>query len=172
MKRGWYSVFFWCLSIILMILPVAVHVLSRESVAVQVVQSHVSSESSDILVHVIGAVMSPGVYRVPVGTTVQEVLNQVALTDQADMESINLAKLVRDGQQLKVKKKKHLRVLVNINLATVSELMTVPGIGKKKAQAIVAYRDTNGSFNSLDDLLNIEGIGTTTLNRLRLKLTY
>ncbi len=56
---------------------------------------------------------------------------------------------------------------VKINIATVKELAALPGIGKKKAEAIVAYRQENGSFNTVDDIKKIEGIGKKTFNKIR-----
>ena len=60
---------------------------------------------------------------------------------------------------------------VDINKATVNELAKLPGIGKKKAEAIVAYRNEKGKFNSVDDLKKIEGIGTKTFEKIKEHLT-
>jgi competence protein ComEA len=60
---------------------------------------------------------------------------------------------------------------VDINQATAQELSKLPGIGKKKAEAIVAYRDEKGNFSSVEDLLKIEGIGKKTLEKIRGSLT-
>lgn len=57
--------------------------------------------------------------------------------------------------------------LININMATVKEIMTLPGIGKKKAEAIVAYRKENGGFNSVDELVKVDGIGKKTLEKIK-----
>ncbi len=61
---------------------------------------------------------------------------------------------------------------VNINEATVKELAALPGIGKKKAEAIVAYRNENGEFNSVDDLKKVEGIGEKTLEKIKEQITF
>ncbi len=60
---------------------------------------------------------------------------------------------------------------VDINKATVNELAKLPGIGKKKAEAIVAYRNEKGKFNSVDDLKKIDGIGTKTFEKIKEHLT-
>ncbi len=61
---------------------------------------------------------------------------------------------------------------ININEATVKELAALPGIGKKKAEAIVAYRNENGQFNSIDDLKKVEGIGKKTLEKIKEQITF
>jgi len=60
---------------------------------------------------------------------------------------------------------------VNINEAAVKELAKLPGIGKKKAEAIVAYRADNGKFNSMDDLKKVEGIGKKTFEKIKDQIT-
>jgi len=57
--------------------------------------------------------------------------------------------------------------LLNMNTATVKEIMKLPGIGKKKAEAIVAFRQENGGFQDLNDLRKIEGIGKKTFNKIK-----
>ncbi|MEN8262551.1 MAG: helix-hairpin-helix domain-containing protein [Nitrospirota bacterium] len=60
---------------------------------------------------------------------------------------------------------------ININSASAKEMSTLPGIGKKKAEAIIAYRKQNGSFSSIDDLKKVEGIGKKTLERIKAHVT-
>lgn len=62
-------------------------------------------------------------------------------------------------------------VKIDLNSATVEELAKLPGIGKKKAEAIVAYRSGNGEFNSVDDLVKVDGIGEKVLEKIREHLT-
>jgi competence protein ComEA len=58
-------------------------------------------------------------------------------------------------------------VVVNINSADVKEIMKLPGVGKKKAEAIISYRDENGRFDNVDDLRKVDGIGKKSLERIR-----
>lgn len=58
-------------------------------------------------------------------------------------------------------------VSIDLNVATVKELAALPGVGKKRAQAIVAYRAENGKFESVDEIRKIDGIGEKTLNKIR-----
>ncbi len=60
---------------------------------------------------------------------------------------------------------------ININSASTKELSTIPGIGKKKAEAIIAYRTQNGSFSSIDDLKKVKGIGKKILEKIKAHIT-
>jgi competence protein ComEA len=89
----------------------------------------------------------------------------------AKTESINLAALLEDGQQIDVPgvvDTSHVNVgRVNINTATASELDALPGIGPTTAQAIVDYRLQHGSFKFIQDIQNVPGIGSATYDRIK-----
>ncbi|MFN8373884.1 MAG: ComEA family DNA-binding protein [Anaerolineae bacterium] len=130
-----------------------------------------------IMVYVTGEVAQPETtLTLPYGSRVQDALDAVGgITENADMTRVNPTDILRDGDQV------HVPALgtpdtalptpsggevVYINSATVEELMTLPGIGQTTAEAIIAYRDANGPFASLDDLDQVEGIGPSTLANL------
>lgn len=126
-----------------------------------------------ITVYVTGAVQQPDqLLTLPPGSRVQDAVQAAGgLTAEADVELVNLADRVRDGDQVHVPLKGQEVLLatpsggavVYINSATLEELDTLPGVGPALAEAIIAYRTANGAFRSLDDLDQVEGIGPSLL---------
>lgn len=136
-------------------------------------------EPSPIVVHVSGAVAKPSVYSLPAGSRVQSVIEAAGgALEGADLTRTNLARLLVDGEQV------HIFLLgdtstpefpsaslttskININTATQKELETLPGIGPAKAGDIIAYRTQNGPFRTIDDIINVRGIGDKTFESLK-----
>lgn len=144
-----------------------------------------AASTTTIMVHVVGAVRRPGVFELPAGSRgIDAVRAAGGLTRRADPLAINLAKPLSDGEQLIVPDRAaepaSPRVgsgsggssaadasgLVNVNTADQAELETLPGIGPALAQRIIEHRETNGPFATLDDLLEVSGIGEKTLENL------
>ncbi len=129
-----------------------------------------SYESPQIVVYVCGEVCSPGVYELTEGSRVVAAVEAAGgFTEQAAREAINLAELLRDGEQISVPnletvsqiaRERALQEsgLVNLNQATVQELCTLPGIGEAKAKMIIQYRETHGLFQSTKDIQLVSGI--------------
>ncbi|MGQ9780309.1 MAG: helix-hairpin-helix domain-containing protein, partial [Bacillota bacterium] len=156
-------------------------------------QAAAAEEEKELVVHVCGAVKSPGVYRLPAGARVYEAVAAAGgALPEADQEALNLAAFVQDGEQIRLPRRGEVPRMgagagggspartgvtagtikkpsfpLNVNRASAAELEAVPGIGPTLAARIVAYRGANGPFASLEDLLNVEGIGEKTLARLR-----
>jgi len=144
-----------------------------------------------IEVHVVGAVLRPGVYAFAEGSRVQDAITAAGgFTSDADSNALNLAAKVEDGQQLVVpllegsapggQPTASFRVLpsvvttatpsgdlVNINTATAEELVSLPGIGATTAQNIIEYRTEHGPFVHIEDLMNVAGIGPATFDNIR-----
>lgn len=135
-------------------------------------------------VHVTGAVARPGVYALPPGSRVQDALQAAGgPTEDADLERLNLARRLQDGEQVRVPRRSTPQppalagtatpaaspeaLKININTATAQELEALPGIGPTLAQRIVAYREANGPFTSIEQLLEVKGIGPVLLEKIR-----
>jgi competence protein ComEA len=125
-----------------------------------------------LTVYVSGAVAAPGVYSLPEGSRVEAaILAAGGFTSGADLESINQAAPLEDGQQVTVSGNldtSHINVgRVNINSATVVELDALPGIGPTAAQAIIDYRLQNGPFPFTQDIQKVPGIGPATFEKIK-----
>jgi competence protein ComEA len=125
-----------------------------------------------LTVYVSGAVATPGVYLLPEGSRVDAAIQAAGgFIADAEPESINLAALLEDGEQIDVPgivSTGHVNAgRVNINTATVSELDALPGIGPTTAQMIVDYRLQNGPFQFIQDIQNVPGIGPATYDRIK-----
>jgi competence protein ComEA len=130
-----------------------------------------------MFVQVVGAVAEPGVYEVPMDSRVMDAVALAGgLSRNADPASLNLARIVQDGEQIVVTPAGTSVTAVaagklNINRATVSDFDLLPRIGPTLAERIVAYREENGPFPSIDALGNVPGIGDVTLAGFRDQLT-
>ena len=121
-----------------------------------------------IYVDVCGAVRNPGVYRIEAGSRVFQVLEQAGgCTEEASLETVNQADLLTDGQKKLQEEDPLLDDRVDINRAGKEELMTLTGVGETRAQAILAYRETHGSFSSVEELMQVEGIKEKTYEKLK-----
>lgn len=125
-----------------------------------------------LTIYVSGAVATPGVYSLPDGSRVEAAVQAAGgLAPNAEMEKINLAALLEDGQQVDVPgvvDSIHINAgRVNINTASTSELDALPGVGPTTAQAIVDYRLQNGSFQFIEDIQKVPGIGPATYERIK-----
>ncbi|MDJ0925240.1 MAG: ComEA family DNA-binding protein [Acidimicrobiia bacterium] len=132
---------------------------------------------SSITVHVAGAVASPGLVVVPQDARVADVIAAAGgSTRDADLSRVNLAAPLRDGEQIVIPNHTPDVGLesaiaadgrIHINRASASEMESLPGVGPVLANRIVAYRDGNGPFVVVEDLLSVAGIGEAKLAALR-----
>ncbi|MFH6675581.1 helix-hairpin-helix domain-containing protein [Streptococcus suis] len=160
---------------------------SSSSELVEETSTKVSEEPSQLVVDVKGAVAKPGLYTLEAGARVNDAVEAAGgLTSQADPKSINLAQKLSDEAVVYVASKdENISVvasttassamsqeekntsLVNLNTATEADLQTISGIGAKRAADIIAYREANGGFKSVDDLNSVSGIGDKTMESIR-----
>lgn len=128
---------------------------------------------SPVVVYISGNVENPGVYSLPVGSRVQDlILSAGGALPGSDLDTLNLAEPLIDSQHIHILVTGEIQATsdnsatfpLDLNTATAEELDAIPGIGPVLAGEIVAYRDLNGNFSSLGELLNVTGIGDAKLN--------
>ena len=156
-------------------------------------------------VHICGAVAKPGVYELPAGSRIFELLTLAGgFSEDAATDAVNLAMPVIDGSKVQIPTVAEMAAqapeeqewvsvdpgnagqtsgltgsvnqgtatdaqsaLVNINTATADALMSLPGIGKSKADSIIAYREEKGKFSRVEDIMNITGIKEGVFNKIK-----
>jgi competence protein ComEA len=153
---------------------------TQRAVAAQV--EPISADSAPkLVVHVVGAVRRPGLYRLPDRSRIADAVTRAGgPTRRADLSAVNLAAPVSDGVQVVVPARapparsgggepppSGPQGPVHLNTATLEELDALPGVGPVTAQKIVDYREQHGAFASIDELDAIPGIGPARLEQLR-----
>lgn len=131
--------------------------------------------NSEIEVHIDGRVKNPGVYKIKNGTRLQDLIEEAGgLLDDANTSNLNLARKLKDGEKIVIKsyldKNNDEDAKININTATKDMLTSIPGVGSKMADKIIKYRQEH-PFNSVDELLNISGIGKKKFEEIKLYIT-
>ncbi|HWN74003.1 MAG TPA: ComEA family DNA-binding protein [Solirubrobacterales bacterium] len=142
----------------------------------------ISGQGGDLVVDVTGAVRRPGVYRMPTGSRVNDAVKRAGgATPQAELEAVNLAARLADGQQVVVPERVSGGATgaaatageegpISLGTATVEQLEEIDGIGPVTAGDIVKFRDEHGGLSSVDQLDQVSGIGPATMEALRERL--
>jgi competence protein ComEA len=110
-------------------------------------------------IYIGGAVANPGFYPLREDDTIETIIQAAGLTPDVDTSKIKIY-VPKTGEVSQPQR-------INLNLAEAWLLDALPGIGPDRAKAIVDYRNQNGSFRRIEDLLNVQGIGNTTLDTIR-----
>jgi competence protein ComEA len=142
--------------------------------------------ASPIRVHVVGAVLEPGLYLLPPDSVVKDaILEAGGSLPNADLNTINLAAPLLDGQQIRIGSLQETSsttpiatssissssLKMNINTVDAPDLEDLPGIGPSLAQKIIDYRQEHGPYTSIEDLLNVSGIGPAKLDEIKELIT-
>lgn len=140
------------------------------------------NNEGEVIVDIKGEINQPGVYELDSNARIMDVVDLASgFTDEADETAVNLAQKVHDEMIIIVPAQLEdgvnaddgtvssgtMNEKIRLNYATQEEIETLSGIGPSKAQAIIQYREENGFFQSVEDLLNISGIGEKTLEDIR-----
>lgn len=170
------------------------NVLTSSETEMFFLNSESEAAKKTVYVHVCGYVNNPGVYELPEESRVYEAVDMAGgVTTEGCLEALNLAVPVCDGQKIYVPSYDEYEQsmdgsnkfaassntdndsgeggLININTASVELLMTLPGIGQSKAQSIIDYRNNNGKFNSIEEIMNISGIKKSAFDKIKTYIT-
>lgn len=153
-----------------------------DEVVVEQTPAAAPTSAGELYVHVSGAVQTPGLYVLPAGSRVVDAVAAAGgFADDADRDAVNLARTLDDGEQLPVPREGEVpppaaagtgsassgNGRVDLNTADATLLETLPRIGPALAERIITWRDDNGGFTSIEDLLAVPGIGDRMLESLR-----
>lgn len=127
-----------------------------------------------------GCIKNPGVYKLVKGSRVKDVIELAGgLTSDSDTSNINLAKIIEDEMVININSvndnsgnnygmnSTNLSDLININTASLEQLMTLSGIGESKAKSIISYREENGNFKAIEDITKVSGIGQALYEKIK-----
>lgn len=192
LARGGVRLAVGAVTVVLLALVLAVVIVRRppgngDTGAVEVpvpITATTPTTTRGLIVHVGGAVRSPGVYRLAVGSRVVDALEAAGgPADDIDLDRINLASPIDDGQRVWMARRGEVAPssdsaseagstnqgpsTVDLNTATIDQLDALPGIGPATARAIIERRRQVGRFRSVEDLLTVKGIGSAKLDALR-----
>ncbi|CAM3974612.1 ComE operon protein 1 [Staphylococcus schweitzeri] len=138
-----------------------------------------------VYVDVKGAIKHPNVYKMSSVDRVIDLLNKAELLEDADVSQINLSEKLTDQKMIYIPRKgqknvesqlgtnksqvgqSNTNVKVNLNTASASELMSVPGVGQTKANAIIEHRNQQGAFQDIEELKKVKGFGSKTFEKLK-----
>lgn len=142
-----------------------------------------NQKKSLIIVEIKGEVKNPDVYEIEDGSIIRDLINLAGgLTSEANTDGINRAEKLRGNQLIVIPNKSDISSgsvinqnasitnnssVININTAPLEELKKITGVGDVKAQSIIDYRDKNGGFKSIEELKNIDGIGSKTFEKIK-----
>ncbi|MFG6494101.1 helix-hairpin-helix domain-containing protein [Fictibacillus sp. UD] len=146
-----------------------------------------NKEVQDIMVDVQGSVKNPGVYKMRDGDRVMHAIQKAGgFQEQAELRSVNQAMKISDemivyvaskGEEYEVQREEgsngsQTSGLININSADEALLQTLNGVGPAKAQSIITYREEHGPFTSIEQLMEVRGIGEKTIEQWKDKISF
>ena len=176
--------FFGILLLALAIFSLIFNHKKQESSSIEIISGEKEATFSAILVHLSGAVEKPGLYQLTSSSRINDALIQAGgLALEADRDwfdkNINLAEIVKDGQKVYFPFKGENedngqtyilgenQAKINLNTANSSQLESLSGIGPATAQKIISFRQENGSFTKIEEIMDVSGIGEATFKEIK-----
>lgn len=135
--------------------------------------SDVAVDESTITFDIKGSVSKPGVYTSTNPTNIQDAIKLAGELETTGLECVNLSHSIKNEEMIIIPSKEECdkTELININTASEQELTLITGVGEVTASSIVNYREQNGTFQTKEDLLNVDGIGEATLQKMADQIT-
>ncbi len=173
--------------IIIIILLIVIKLIIISSNKVEIEEDEILDTSKEeyqddeyYYVDIKGCIKNPGVYKLVKGSRVKDVIELAGgLTSDSDTSNINLAKIIEDEMVINITSISNSNTysyssnstntsgLININTASLEQLMTLSGIGESKANSIISYREENGNFKTIEDITNVSGIGQALYEKIK-----
>ncbi len=156
--------------------------LSAENTESEQYRAGQADTAAECFVYVCGSVQNPGVYRLRAGSRIYEAVALAGGLTQEAADTVNQAEAVFDGMMIRIPSVNETEQTkeeeaaagdgkLNLNTADVTQLMALPGIGKAKAESIIAYREEKGGFSSVEEIMKVNGIKEGVYNRLKDSVT-
>ncbi len=160
------------LALLAVILAGGITLILKQNTSSCPVEIELPTPSEEIGVYVSGEVRNPGMYTLKESARTADAIEAAGgFTTDADESAVNLAGILRDGDQVYACKVGESSMRININTADTWLLEALPGIGPATAEAIIGYRIENGPFVTIDDLKSVKGIGDSALEKIEGKIT-
>ncbi|RME06415.1 MAG: hypothetical protein D6803_06555 [Anaerolineae bacterium] len=181
MKPGWMA----AISVLIGLLAAGLLELASRPPRGSAIQLLPPPTPAPLKVHIAGAVQHPGVVALPPGSRVEDAIQAAGgLTEPADVTALNLAAQVQDGEKIIVPMRaattsppvdaqpvsatvEPTTAKININTASQQQLEALPGIGPTIAARIIAYRNEHGPFQTIEQIMDVQGIGTVTFDKIK-----
>lgn len=179
--------------LILLVLVIAIlsgtmygYYMERDAISLDAGTGAVVETPRTVTVYVTGEVKKPGLVTLPEGQRVADAVNAVGgVIETADIDRINMAAFLEDGTQIRVPERaaggagrgqtapagKNAEGQINLNTANEKELQELPGIGPAMSARIIEYRETNGAFQTIEDIKKVRGIGNAKFEKIKDKVT-
>jgi len=146
-------------------------VSSNNQSLIETPESNFNNNKNNIIIEVKGEVYKPGIYIVLEGSRVNDIISLCGgFTNNAVTENINLARVVNDGELININSKNEKEtdnIKININTASIEQLMSLSGIGETKAKAIINYRTEEKKFTVIEDIMNVSGISSVLFEKIK-----